>query len=70
MKSLKVKKIDIIAFVLLFFESYLFIYKAGIHDYIYPNSIACYISFELLFLFSILLGSISQLGKNAPHLKA
>lgn len=61
MKSLKVKKIDIIAFVLLLIFTYSFT-KAGIHDYI-ANSIACYISFGIIILFSILLGSISSIRK-------
>ena len=55
MRSLKVKKIDIIAFVLLFLIFTYSFTKAGIHDYIYPNSIACYISFGIIILFSILL---------------
>lgn len=63
MKSLKVKKIDIIAFVLLFLIFTYSFTKAGIHDYIYPNSIACYISFGIIILFSILLGSISSIRK-------
>lgn len=63
MRSLKVKKIDIIAFVLLFLIFTYSFTKAGIHDYIYPNSIACYISFGIIILFSILLGSISSIRK-------
>ena len=54
--NFKVKKSDIYGFICVFL---IFLYsftKAGIHDYIYPNSFICYLSFGVIIIFAIKLG--------------
>lgn len=61
--SFKVKKSDIIAFILLFSIFMYSFTKAGIHNYIYPNTIVCYISFLIIILSEAALGSFSSFRK-------
>ena len=59
--TLKIKISDICGFVcvfLIFLYSYT---KAGIHDYVYPSSVLCYISFAVIIFLGIRMGGLHSL---------
>lgn len=60
---LRIKKTDIRAFALIFLIFTYSFTKAGIHNYIYPNSIICYLSFVLIIVIASRIGTTSSLRK-------
>ena len=67
--SLKIKKTDLLAFVMIFLIFTYSFTKAGLHNYIYVNSFVCYFSFALIALIAAKLGTTSSLV-NMTHLEA